>query len=94
MDEINPEDEYVDMEAWEKCPHGYYINPDEPELVFRIVEGSDPDDPELEGCERCQIKMFADYLIQSGEDPESVEKFHKHQVDKIILRELLNGPKI
>lgn len=85
-------EEMVDIESWEKCPHGYYIDPESPELVFKIIGEDENGEPEAETCERCFIDSFADILLSEGEDPEEVKEFSDFHKSQVFLNEVLNGP--
>lgn len=84
-------EDMVDIESWEKCPHGYYINPESPELIYKITGEDGNGDLEAETCERCFIDQMVEVLISQGEDPEEVKKFSDFQKSKVFLNEVLNG---
>jgi hypothetical protein len=81
------EDEMVDIDSWEKCPHGYSIDPEDELITVKIVGFDKNNEPELDFCSKCLEKSALQEMLsdkyESGEASISdIKDFLEHLFSK------------
>ena len=81
------EDEMVDIDSWEKCPHGYSIDPEDEMVTIKVLGINEDGSPELDFCSKCLEKSALQEMLsekyESGEASISdIKDFLEHLFSK------------